>query len=222
MEIDFDFSGWEKINDSAYVYRNFYSEEICDMAFKQSYLAQELDDFTENPRNRGILLIGVPLISEIIDPIKKMFEGTKYHVDTFLHWYSVPGKPFGLHRDAEAYDEHPNKKAFGGVIYLAEMDGGILYYPESNTWMQPHKGDLVIQTSHVLHGAESVKGDNKRTITFVGYDTTKEAQDVSKDVYYKDRDDTIRASKDWLASDIGKRWAIEFASWGVLDPKEEN
>jgi ectoine hydroxylase-related dioxygenase (phytanoyl-CoA dioxygenase family) len=161
------------------------------------------------------------MIQELVDEVTKVFENTKYEVNTFLHWYSEPQKAFGIHRDDQAHDPHPNKKAFGGVLYLAEMDGGILYYPESNTWMQPHKGDLVVQSSSVLHGADSVSGDNKRTVTFVVYDTTKPAEEMSQTWHMKYRDKTIRASKDWLESEIGKRWAIEFASWGILDSKDD-
>jgi hypothetical protein len=218
---DMDFTGWEKVNDRAYVYRNFFSDEICDLAFEQSKVAQEEGDINENPRNKGILLLGVPMLKEIVDPIQKLFEGTKYEANTFLHWYSVPKKAFGVHRDDQAFDPHPNKKTFGGVIYLSEMDGGILYYPESNTWMQPHKGDLVIQDTSVLHGAESAAGDNKRTVTFVVYDKTRPAVNMSEEWHLEFRDNTIRNSKEWLDSEIGLRWQKEWASWGILD-KEDN
>ena len=214
-----DFTGWEKINEDAYVYRGFFSDELCDLAFEHSKQAQEANSYEENPENKGILLLSVPMIKEIIDPVEKIFEGTKYIVDKFLHWYSVPKKSFGIHRDDEAYDSNPNKKAFGGVIYLSEMDGGILYYPESNTWMQPHKGDLVVQSSSVLHGAEYAEGYNKRTITFVVYDTTKEAEDLGKAWHKEFRDSTIKKCTEWLETDIGKRWHAEFYTWGVLDKK---
>jgi hypothetical protein len=215
-----DFTGWEKINEDAYVYRNFYSDELCDMAFKHSEQAQEENRYKENADNKGILLLSVPMIQEIIDPVEKIFEGTKYYVDKFLHWYSIPGKPFGIHRDDEAYDPNPNKKAYGGVIYLSNMDGGILYYPETNTWMQPRKGDLVVQSSKVLHGAEHAEGYNKRTITFVVYDSTKETEHLGKEWHAKYRDDTIRESTEWLKSEIGKRWQNQWARWGVLEKKQ--
>lgn len=217
----FDFTGWEKINDDAYVYRNFFSDELCAKAFEQSKIAQQEGEYSENSRNKGILLLSVPMLKEIVDPVTKLFEGTEYEANTFLHWYSEPKKAFGIHRDDQAHDPHPNKKAFGGVIYLSEMNGGILYYPESNTWMQPHKGDLVVQSSSVLHGAESAAGDNKRTVTFVVYDTSKPSEEKSQAWHMEYRDETIRNSKEWLESEIGKRWAIEFASWGVLKSKSE-
>ena len=215
-----DFTGWEKINEDAYVYRNFYSDELCDMAFRHSEQAQEENNYKENPENKGILLLSVPMIQEIIDPVEKIFEGTKYYVDKFLHWYSIPGKPFGIHRDDEAYDPNPNKKAYGGVIYLSEMDGGILYYPETNTWMQPHKGDLVVQSSKVLHGAQHAEGYNKRTITFVVYDSTEKTEHLSREWHTAYRDDTIRESKEWLESEIGKRWLLDWSQWGVLEKKQ--
>lgn len=215
-----DFTGWEKINDDAYVYRGFFSDELCDIAFKHSEQAQEENKYKENPENKGILLLSVPMIQEIIDPVEKIFEGTKYYVDKFLHWYSIPGKPFGIHRDDEAYDPNPNKKAYGGVIYLSDMDGGILYYPETNTWMQPRKGDLVVQSSKVLHGAEHAEGYNKRTITFVVYDSTEKTEHLSKEWHTAYRDDTIRESTEWLKSEIGKRWQIQWSGWGVLEKKQ--
>ena len=214
-----DFTGWEKINDDAYVYRNFLSDSLCDRAFKQSHAATLQEHYEENPRNKGIQLIQVPMLQELVDQVTKVFEGTQYEANTFLHWYSEPKKAFGLHRDDQAHDPHPKKKAFGGVLYLAEMDGGILYYPESNTWMQPHKGDLVVQASSVLHGAESVTGDNKRTVTFVVYDTTKPSEEMSQLWHMQYRDNKVRQSKEWLDSEIGKRWAIEFASWEILEKK---
>ena len=214
-----DFTGWEKINDDAYVYRGFLSEELCDLAFEQSKIAQDEGDINENPKNKGILLLGVPMIQAVVDRVKEIFDEDQYDVNTFLHWYSVPGKPFGIHSDDQAYDPHPNKKTFGGVIYLAEMNGGILYYPETNTWMQPHKGDLVLQSSAVLHGAEFVEGDNKRTVTFVVYDKTKPGTNWDQDEYLSWRTNKIKSSKDWLNSEIGKRWALAWPSWAkdVLD-----
>lgn len=214
-----DFTGWEKINEDAYVYRGFYSDELCDIAFEHSKEAQEKGRYQENQNNKGILLISEPMIQEIIDPVEKIFENTKYYVDKFLHWYSIPNKAFGVHRDDESPDPNPHKKAFGGVIYLSDMDGGILYYPESNTWMQPRKGDLVVQSSKVLHGAEHAVGDNKRTITFVVYDPTKESESQTPEWYKEFRDSTIRESKEWLESDIGKRWLVKWASWGVFQKK---
>jgi len=209
----FDFTGWEKINESAYVYRGFLSNELCDLAFEQSRIAQEEGDVNENPQNKGILLLGVPMDRRVVAKVREIFNEDEYDVNTFLHWYSVPGKPFGIHSDDQAYDAHPNKKAYGGVIYLAEMDGGRLYYPETNTWMQPHKGDLVVQSSAVLHGAESAAGDNKRTVTFVVYDKTKPGTNWDQEEYLKWRNDTIKGSKDWLDSETGKRWAEEWPFW---------
>lgn len=209
----FDFSNWEKINEDAYVYRNFLSDELCDLAFEQSRKAQEENDINENPNNRGILLIGVPMLQEVVDKVKSLFDLDQYDVNTFLHWYSEPKKPFGIHSDDQAYDPHPNEKTFGGVIYLSEMDGGILYYPETNTWMQPHKGDLVLQSSAVLHGAESAAGDNKRTVTFVVYDKSKPGTNWDQEEYLAWRNNTIKSSTEWLNSEIGKRWIAEWPYW---------
>jgi hypothetical protein len=215
-----DFTGWEKTNEDAYVLRGFFSDELCDIAFEHSKQAQEAGQFQENSNNKGILLISEPMLEEIIKPVEKIFEGTKYYVDKFLHWYSIPGKPFGIHRDDEAYDPNPHEKAFGGVIYLSDMDGGILYYPESNTWMQPRKGDLVVQSSKVLHGAEHAAGDNKRTITFVVYDPTKESVHMDREWHREFRDDTIRESKEWLDSEVGQRWIEQWSRWGILQKKQ--
>jgi hypothetical protein len=217
----FDFTGWEKTNDSAYIYRGFLSDSVCDLAFQQSVTAQKEGDYNENPRNRGILLLGVPMLNKVVDAVKKIFENTEYEVNTFLHWYTVDKKPFGIHSDDQAYDPHPNKKTFGGVIYLSEMDGGALYYPETNTWMQPHKGDLVLQSSAVLHGAEPISGDNKRTVTFVVYDKTQPGTNWDQDEYLAWRNKTIKSSKEWLDSEIGKRWAIDWPGWANDLLKEE-
>lgn len=216
----FDFTGWEKINEDAYVLRGFIPEDMCDEAFEESFRGSNSTKKHVNPNNKGIELIhGV--MPSLVKKIESIFENTQYEVGTFLHWYSEPGKPFGIHRDDQAHDPHPNKKTFGGVIYLAEMDGGELYYPVSNTWMQPHKGDLVVQSASVLHGANYVTGNNKRTVTFVVYDKLSPAEEMSEEWHIEHRNESIRNSKEWLESEIGQRWKKEWAWWGVLKEEDE-
>lgn len=217
----FDFTGWEKINEDAYVLRGFIPEDMCDEAFEESLRGSNSPNKYVNPENKGIELIGGGMLPSLVEKIESLFEGTQYEIGNFLHWYSEPGKPFGLHRDDQAHDPHPKKKTFGGVIYLAEMDGGELYYPVSNTWMQPHKGDVVVQSSACLHGANSVTGNNKRTVTFVAYDTLQDSVEMSQEWHTEHRNKTIRESKEWLESPIGKRWQKEWSWWSVLEEEDK-
>ena len=90
------------------------------------------------------------------------------------------------------------------------MDGGTLFYPTNNTWVQPGKGDMVIHTSGIPHGATPVKGENKRTITYVVYDKNKLADpnDPEQDLKYLSdlREMQVLESKEWLKSELGQYW----------------
>jgi hypothetical protein len=87
--------------------------------------------------------------------------------------------------------------------------------------MQPHKGDVVVQSSACLHGANSVTGNNKRTVTFVAYDTLQDSVEMSQEWHTEHRNKTIRESKEWLESPIGKRWQKEWSWWNVLEEEEK-
>ena len=206
-----DFSKFEKINDEAYVWRNFLDEEISDAAFQQSWeLSQDPDRFVRE----GIELLGNAMDQRIIDKVEDFFKDTGYEIKYFLHWYTPPHLWFGIHRDDEAPDITPIKKAYGGVLYLSEMNGGELFYPTNNTKVQPHKGDLILHTAGIPHGATGVDGDNKRTITFVVYDPTIK---VDPDDYFTSekylaefREKQIFESKEFLESELGQVWLKKF------------
>lgn len=203
-----DFSKFEKINDEAYIWRGFLDSESCDIAFQES---SEQDPNTVNLRDSDkIELLSVFVNDKIRNAVNLFFENTEYKLDNFLHWYTAPGLWFNIHRDDEAYDPNPNKKVWAGVIYLSNMDGGTLFYPTNNTLVQPLKGDMVIHTSAIPHGATPVKGENKRTITYVVYDKNKlvDENDPETDLKYLSdlREFQVLESKEWLKSDMGVYW----------------
>ena len=213
-----DFSNFEKINDEAYVWRGFLEDNICDDAFAESLaLSQRPDKYVRD--SDRVELLGGAMDNRIIDKVNNFFENTDYDIKYFLHWYTAPGIWFGIHRDDEAKDITPLRKAWGGVIYLAEMDGGALFYPTNNTWMQPHKGDLVLHTAGIPHGATAVSGDNKRTITFVVYDKYVSADpddpEKTEEKLMELRDKQVFESKEWLESDMGKLWLSKFWPKGL-------
>ena len=205
-----DFSNFEKINDEAYVWRKCFDEETCDMAFQESIWLSEDPERKYLREVDKIELISGVVYHKIRSKVKKFFENTEFKVDNYLHWYTAPGIWFNIHRDDEAYDPGPNKKVWAGVIYLADMDGGALFYPTSNTWVQPGKGDMVIHTSGVPHGATPVKGTNKRTITYVVYhkDELVDHDDPKSDLKYLSdlREFQVLESKEWLESEMGQYW----------------
>ena len=87
-----DFTGWEKTNEDAYVYRGFLSEELCDAAFEQSRIAQEEGDINENPNNKGILLLGVPMLQAVVDKVRELFDEDQYEVKTAKLIIHYPAK----------------------------------------------------------------------------------------------------------------------------------
>ena len=208
-----NFSKFEKINDEAYVWRSFLEENICNDAFQESFALSQNENKYVRDSDR-VELLGGAMDERIINKINTFFENTNYDIRYFLHWYTAPGLWFAIHRDDEAKDITPLKKAWGGVIYLAEMDGGILFYPTTNTWIQPHKGDLVLHTASIPHGATAVCGDNKRTITFVVYDKNvlvdPDDPNTSEENLEKIREKQVFESKEWLESYIGKLWFNKF------------
>ena len=205
----FDTTNFEKINDEAFIWRGFLDPQLSDDAFQESWeLSQEKDKYVREVDS--IELLGGRMDQRIIDKVNKFFENTEFEIMSFLHWYTAPGLWFGIHRDDEGPDPTPMKKAWAGVIYLSDMDGGTLFYPTTNTWVQPGKGDLVIHTAVVPHGATPVKGDNKRTITFVIYDKNKPNDTLPGEKTGELRWKAIIESVDFLNSEIGLLWKEKY------------
>jgi hypothetical protein len=202
-----DFSNFEKISDEAYVWRNFLGEGLADDLFKESEALSNGD--TREDRSDRVQLLHGEVDQRAVDMTTKFFKDSGFQIGKFLHWYNPPHVWFPIHRDEEAFDPTPLKKSWGGVLYLAEMEGGELFYPTNNTWFKPHKGDFVLHTASIIHGATEVSTDNKRFITFVVYD---ESQPIDPQDRLSDHEGaafTFRAvheSKDWMESDIAKKW----------------
>jgi hypothetical protein len=203
-----DFSNFEKINDEAYIWRNFLEDDICDDAFLESLNLSTFSEKEVRPLD-SVELLGGAMDIRIIRKVQDFFEGTEFTVGHFLHWFTPDNVWFGIHRDDEAYDATPIKKTWAGVIYLANMDGGELLYPTNNTFVHPKKGDMVIHACDLPHAATPVTSGNKRTITYVIYDTTNP---IDPETYPHGKvvaDETLRqvfASTEWLHSDFGKMW----------------
>jgi hypothetical protein len=213
-----DFSNFEKINDEAYVWRGFLDSQTCDEAFQESWeLSQRPDKYVRDTDR--VELLGGSMHPKVESSVNEFFKDSDYEIKYFLHWYTAPGLWFGIHRDDEAPDVTPLKKAWGGVIYLADMDGGILFYPTNNTWFQPRKGDMVLHTAGIPHGATAVKGDNKRTITYVAYNKNESVDPddpLTSEKYLANlRELQVFESKEWLASPLGREWQEHFRlNWG--------
>jgi len=201
-----DFSNFEMVNEEAYVWRNFVGDELTDILFEESVKKSSSPDKEE--REDTIELLHGDVDQRLIDKVNDFFKDTQYDIRYFLHWYNPANLWFPIHRDEQAYDITPFKKVWGGVIYLADMDGGELFYPINNTWVKPGKGDMVLHSASIAHGAVGVKGDNKRFITFVVYD--KNQPGPNNQMNEKDNNEKtwnqIMDSKEWLESDIGKMW----------------
>jgi hypothetical protein len=229
--IDFDFTNFEKINEEAYIWRGFLDSDFTDELFKESEDLSNSENKEVRPGDR------VQLLNHIVDPrvvekVNFLFKDTKYEIKWPLHWHVPRDVWFAIHRDEEAPDKTPFKKAWGLVIYLSDMDGGELFYPVDNTFVKPGKGDLVMHTAQIAHGAVGVNGDNKRFITFVGYDTTIPV-DPNKDITSEEEArltwDSTMNSDEWLKSEIGAKWRAEYKVgpeyvWvdGVMTYKPEN
>lgn len=210
----FDFTNFEKISDEAYIWRGFLDPDFTDELFKESEELSNSDYMEERPHD-GIQLLHHIVDPRVVDKVKEFAKGSGYEILYPLHWHAPRNVWFAIHRDEEAPDKTPMKKAWGLVIYLSDMDGGELFYPTNNTWVKPGKGDLVIHTASIAHGAVGVNGDNKRFITFVAYDPKIEVNPKDNATIEEERNATwatIERSLEWLESDIGEKWRKNY-SW---------
>jgi hypothetical protein len=207
-----DFSNFEKINDEAYVWRNFLDDAICDDAFNESISLEGHEDMQIREIDR-VHLLGGAMDERIVDKVNLLFKETGFITGSFLHWYTSNGVWFGMHRDDEAKDPTPFKKVWAGVIYLSNMDGGELLYPTYNNFVKPRKGDMVVHTAVLPHAAVPVTSGNKRTITYVIYDTSIPV-DPEKEPFGEEvaaiKDQQVLACTDWLESDFGKLWRTDY------------
>lgn len=211
----FDLTNFEKINDEAYIWRGFLDPEFTDELFQESYELSQSENRETRPNDRVQLLHHI-VDQRVVDKIDELFKDTQYEIKYPLHWHVPRNIWFAVHRDEEAPDQTPLKKAWGLVIYLSDMDGGELFYPTNNTWVKPGKGDLVIHTASIAHGAVGVNGDNKRFITFVAYDKNIPVdpnEGPSSEEERQNTWDSIESSTEWLASEIGAKWRAEY-KWG--------
>jgi hypothetical protein len=217
-----DFSNFEKISDEAYVWRNFLGDELSDALFAESVAISEgptgIDDsngYAREDRSDRVQLLHGPVDQRAVDKVNEFFKDTEFEIRYFLHWHNPADIWFPIHRDEEAPDPTPLKKAWGGVLYLSEMDGGELFYPTNNTWFQPHKGDLVLHTASIIHGAAAVRGENKRFVTFVAYDKNKPVDPNDHPTREEEAASTMKdvmESKEWLETDLGKRF-LAYQEW---------
>lgn len=217
-----DFSNFEKISDEAYVWRNFLGDELADVLFKESEAisnspagTDNLNGYAREDRSDRVQLLHGDVDQRAVDKVNEFFKDTGFEIKHFLHWHNPADIWFPIHRDEEAPDPTPLKKSWGGVLYLSEMDGGELFYPTNNTWFQPHKGDLVLHTASIIHGAAAVKGENKRFVTFVVYDKSIPVDPADHPTSEEGAAVTLKAvmsSKEWLESDLGKRF-IAYQEW---------
>lgn len=212
----FDFTNFEKINDEAYIWRGFLDPDFTDELFKES---EELSssDYKEDREGDRIQLLHHIVDQRVVDKVNEYAKGSGYEIKYPLHWHAPRDVWFAIHRDEEAPDHTPMKKAWGLVIYLSDMDGGELFYPTNNTWVKPGKGDLVIHTASLAHGAVGVNGDNKRFITFVAYDPSIPVDPNKNSSVEEERAATwksVEDSKEWLESEIGAKWRFKY-KWGM-------
>ena len=207
-----DFTNFEKINDEAYIWRGFLDPDTTDEIFNESEAISNSIHKEVRPGDRVQLLHG-DVDSRLVNKVLDFFKDTIYEIRYFLHWHVPRNTWFAIHRDEEAPDPTPMKKAWGGVIYLSDMNGGELFYPVNNTWVKPGKGDLILHTASIAHGAMGVDGDNKRFVTFVVYDITKE---VNPDDHPSTEEEALITWKqtmdatEWFNSEIGLKWRKEY------------
>lgn len=219
----FDTTNFEKISDHSYIWRGFLDTETAEEAFKESESLSKFFEKEVRPYDK-VQMLGAGMNKKIIAKVEDLFKNTNFQIKYFLHWYTPANTWFGIHRDNEADDETPFEKVWSAVIYLADMDGGVLFYPEENLTVKPGKGDMIIHHVSCPHGATPVSGDNKRTITFTIYDTSKPVEPTNTsgmenscvDVSSRAHEESVKTHNkiftltNWLNTDIGKAWRKEF------------
>lgn len=217
----FDTSNFEKVSDHSYIWRGFLDNETADEAFRASEYSSNNDEKEVRPYDK-IEVLGAAVDNGILEKAKDIFKDLNWELKYFLHWHTPANTWFGIHRDNEADDETPYTKVWSAVIYLSETnpDGGIVFYPEENLTVKPHKGDLLIHAASCPHGATPVTTDNKRTITFSLYDRDLPVEPTNKtgrensciavsDRGHEESSKTINKifeATDWLNTDIGRAW----------------
>lgn len=222
----FDTTNFEKISDHSYIWRGFLDDETADKAFKVSEASSRSDLLKEVRPYDKIEVLGGVIDKAIRDKAHDIFKDLNWELKYFLHWHTPANTWFGIHRDNEADDETPYTKVWSAVIYLSETnpDGGIVFYPEENVTVKPHKGDLLIHAASCPHGATPVTTDNKRTITFSIYDrdlpvtptNTSGMENSCIDVSDRAHGESAKtlnsvySASDWLNTDIGKAWRKDY------------
>jgi hypothetical protein len=158
--MSFDKRQFVKINDYAFVFKNFITDQHADemqkIAKTNHFIVRESHPIQE--------ISGYP-DGRVHEMISRLLEK-----GTFCSNLSFVNTPKGLfwgeHTDLEDYNKPYQKKTHGGIVYLNNFEGGDVYYSESNTSYHPNRGDLLIHESDKLHGVTEVKSDGRYTINF--------------------------------------------------------
>ena len=158
--MSFDQRQFIKINEDAFVFKNFITDEHAD----EMKMVAESNYFTVRESHPIHEISGYP-DGKVHQMISRLLEK-----GTFCSNLSFVNTPKGLfwgeHTDLLDYDKPSKKKTHGGIIYLNNFDGGDVYYPESKTSYHPNKGDMIIHRSDKVHGVKEVKSDSRYTINF--------------------------------------------------------
>jgi hypothetical protein len=160
--MSFDKSKFEKINDSAYVYKNFLSEKQCNnlIYLSKKFLFKPLFDTHD-----AIFASGELINQSFLPEMMREFLDKETFAGGFAFGNTPKNGKWPVHTDSEGKLDK-GVKTWGGILYLNNFEGGDVFYPETNTSYHPNLGDIVLHTKYVEHGVKEVLSDVRKTIIF--------------------------------------------------------
>jgi ectoine hydroxylase-related dioxygenase (phytanoyl-CoA dioxygenase family) len=175
----FNKSKFYKINDKAFLYKNFISHDICD---KLVNLSINLE-YTEGGGDAKVLFADAfNNESSVVENLINDLCDEGICVNGLVYAKMKKNNKWHPHKDEMGYGGNDDSKLYGGVVYINDFDGGEIFYPipdsEGNMGLEwselyggeiykPNKGDLILHTVDAWHATKPNLSDERIALTFL-------------------------------------------------------
>ena len=178
--------------EGVWLYRNFISPEECAAIVNQASELSDLDwqdgwarhqgtlFYTNNPESEKAIAewwndkvsppVLIPEVTKVNQKLKSLFTPELFFLPEYKVVRLKPGQNMKAHRDnrsanlkADVKQEFTINCAY--TLYLNELSGGEINYPELGYTHTPQPGDLIIHSGLVLHEVFDVIDGFRYTIT---------------------------------------------------------
>lgn len=178
--------------EGVWLYRNFITKEECDVIVNNASALPETEwqdgwarhqgtlFYTNNPESEKAIAawwndkvsppVLIPEVTKVNSKLKELFTPELFFLPEYKVVRLKPGQNMKAHRDNRSANLNADVKQKFTIncaytLYLNELSGGEINYPELGYTHTPQPGDLIIHSGLVLHEVFDVIDGLRYTIT---------------------------------------------------------